>query len=577
MPGEPADPRATIVAIDDDPEVLARVGTELERRYGSDYRILCECSPEDAFTQMHEIEARGETVALVLADQWMDDVTGTEVLDSVRQVAPEARRALMIDWGGWGDSATAEAITRAMTAGHIDYYVPKPWRPRDEQFHRAIGEFLYQWDRSDERPARQIEVVGQLREPRSHSLRNMLARTGIPHRFHTAGSPAGRRLLARAGVPESRCPVVMMHDGAFLVNPSNAELASGYGVKTTLDERTEFDLVVVGAGPAGLAAAVYASSEGLATLVVEREAIGGQAASSSLIRNYLGFSRGVGGWELAQRAYQQAWVFGTSFLVTREAVGLEPADDCHVIHVAGERDLTARAVVLAMGVSYRRLGIPSLEELVGAGVFYGASVSEARGLAGEELHVVGGGNPAGQSALHLARYANRVRLVVRAESLTASMSQYVIDELASAANVELLLGTEVVGGGGDARLEHVVLRDRASDRTWREEAAGLFLLIGAKPNTDWLPDSIARDPWGYVLTGRDAPGAAPALMFETSARGVFAVGDVREGALKRVAAAVGEGSVAIQQVHQSLAERPGPRVHDASGSALSRLPAGPPQ
>jgi thioredoxin reductase (NADPH) len=298
---------------------------------------------------------------------------------------------------------------------------------------------------------------------------------------------------------------------------------------------------------------VHASSEGLATLVVERESIGGQASSSSLIRNYLGFARGVGGAELAQRAYQQAWGFGTSFLLTRDVVGLKPDPGMHVLDVAGERSVTARAVVLAMGVSYRRIGIPALERLTGAGVFYGASVSEARGLVGEEVYVIGGGNSAGQSAMHLARYASRVRIVVRDESLADSMSQYLQDAIEAAGNVEVLLGTEVVDGEGDGCLERLVLRHRPSGRTWSADAAALFVLIGAHPNTDWLPASIERDAWGYVCTGRDVPGAAPPLMLETSVRGVFAVGDVRQGAVKRVASAVGEGSVAIQQVHQSLA------------------------
>jgi thioredoxin reductase (NADPH) len=345
----------------------------------------------------------------------------------------------------------------------------------------------------------------------------------------------------------------VVHDGRVLVDPSPGEVVSAAGVATELDGRSDFDVVVVGAGPAGLAAAVHASSEGLATLVVERESIGGQAAASSLIRNYLGFSHGVGGAELAQRAYLQAWSFGTSFLLTRDVVALDPGVERHCLQIAGGCAVTARAVVLATGVSYRRLGIPALEALTGAGVFYGASASEARALKGEDVYVVGGGNSAGQAAMHLAKYARSVGVVVRGDTLADSMSSYLRDAIEATANVNVLYETEVSGGGGDGRLERLELRNRASGGFQTVDAAGLFVLIGAHPNTEWLPDAVARDRWGYVCTGGEVPGDRHAQMYETSVPGVFAVGDVRQGAVKRVASAVGEGSVAIQQVHQTLA------------------------
>ena len=549
----PDGPRPTIVAVDDDPERLALVGIELQRRYGADYDVFAECSPQAAAEEIVAIKSRGEPVALILADQWMgDEQTGVEFLGSLRRLCPEARRALLIDWGGWGHRPTADAISRALTVGHIDSYVPKPWRERDEMFHRAVADFLYQWEQVHAGIPRQVEIVGERYDQRSHVLRSLLSRSGVPHDFHPSDSDRGRSLLIRAGAEAGSGPVVLMHDGSTLVNPTDAELANAAGADTELRDRDEFDVVVIGAGPAGLAAAVHAASEGLSTLVVERETIGGQAAASSQIRNYLGFPRGVSGAELANRAYQQAWGFGASFLITREALGIDVGEDWHVVHVEDGVDVRARAIVLAMGVSYGRLGVPALERLVGAGVFYGAAVSEARALGGEEVYVVGGGNSAGQAAMHLARYASHVHVAVRGQSLAASMSSYLRDQIAAADNIDVLLETEVLSGGGDNRLEELTLRDRASSRTWTAPAAGLFVLIGAHPHTDWLPDAVVRNHWGYVCTGSDVPGAIGLPMLETSVPGIFAVGDVRTNAVKRVASAAGEGSVVIQQVYRRI-------------------------
>ncbi|MDQ4072450.1 MAG: NAD(P)/FAD-dependent oxidoreductase, partial [Actinomycetota bacterium] len=342
--------------------------------------------------------------------------------------------------------------------------------------------------------------------------------------------------------------------------PTNAELAGAWGLTTSLEGSPDFDLIVVGAGPAGLASAVYASSEGLSTLVVEAEAIGGQAGSSSLIRNYLGFARGVSGAELAQRAYQQAWVFGTRFLHMRRATALHPGDARHTVRISDGTAPTARAVVLASGATYRRLGIPGLEDLTGVGVFYGASVAEGPMLDGEDVFIVGGGNSAGQAAMHLCRYARRVTLLVRGSSLARSMSQYLCEQLAAMPKIEVRLNTQVVDGGGAGRLEWLRLRDRRSGEVETVGAAALFAMIGARPRTEWLPPEVERDPWGYVATSADVVAAAtpwpldrPPLSFETSVPGVFAVGDVRRRSIKRVASAVGEGSVVVQQVHQHLA------------------------
>jgi thioredoxin reductase (NADPH) len=437
--------------------------------------------------------------------------------------------------------------------------VLKPWRRRDEYFHRTVTEFLSEWERAATSASQVIALVGEARAPRSHQLRSLLARNGVPHAFHSRDSEQGRELLSRYGLEDSTKPVVVLLDGRLLVDPSNTELASAYGVTTELGDDNEFDLIVVGAGPAGLAAAVYAESEGLATLVIERESIGGQAGASSLIRNYLGFARGVSGAELAQRAYQQAWVFGTSFLLMREAVSLRRDGDRHVVTISDGTEASARAVILACGIGYRRLDIPALERFEGTSVFYGASVSEAKAMVGRRACVVGGGNSAGQAAMHLSRFASEVTLLVRGPTLAESMSSYLCREIDVAGNVGVRHNVEVVDAGGDERLERVTLRDTQSGEREELPAEALFVLIGAKPHTDWLPEEVERDRYGYVLTGPQLE--PPGRMLETGLPGVFAAGDMRAGPSKRVAAAVGEGSLVIQQVHQFLEEeglRPAP-------------------
>jgi thioredoxin reductase (NADPH) len=513
-------------------------------------------------------------VALVLADQWMPDLTGEDFLARAKALFPDAKRALLIDFGAWGDRNTADAMLRAMAAGRMDYYVLKPWRRADEYFHRTITEFLQEWERATSASPQEVAVICERRSQRSHQLRDLLARNGVPHVVHETDSAEGRRMLAEAGLEGTREPVVLLVGGGLLVNPTNAELADSYGVSTTLEGRSDFDVAVVGAGPAGLAAAVYASSEGLDTLVVERESIGGQAGSSSRIRNYLGFARGVSGSELAQRAYQQAWIFGARFLHTRAVTALRSRGGRHVLTLSDGSEASAAAVVLATGISYRRLGIPGLDEWLGTGVFYGASVSEARAHAGQEVYVVGGGNSAGQAAVHLSRYAARVTLVCRRGSLVETMSSYLIDEIDAADNIEVRPRSEVAGCSGDGLLEAITLRDSISGDSETVPAAALFVLIGAEPHTSWLPTAICRDSWGYLLSGPDLPSgswplARPPLMLETSLPGVFAVGDVRNGSTKRVASAVGEGSVVIEQVHQLLDPAPAPSHMRESRRSLS--------
>ena len=563
MYGRRTDSRPIILAVDGDPDDLDVVERELRRRFATDYDVVCETSPRAAAARLESARAEGRLVAVVLADHALDDLSGEELLAHVRALHPLAKRGLLLRWGGWGDRASAAAIHRAMALGLIDYYVVKPWRSPDEGFNRTIAEFLHEWRRTEPGQPKEITVVGERYAQRSYELRDLMTRNGWPNAFVPSDSERGRELLAGAGAGRGDLPVAILLGGNVLTNPSNPELAAAMGCIVALDER-DYDLVVVGAGPAGLAAGVYGSSEGLRTLVVEAEAIGGQAGTSSLIRNYLGFARGVSGSDLTSRAYQQAWVFGTEFLLVREAVGLTPVGDRWSVELADGTSALAPHVVLATGVSYRRLGVPELEALTGAGVFYGASTGEAPALRGERVYVVGGGNSAGQAAMHLSRYAERVTLLVRAGSLDTSMSHYLRREIEAAPGVEVRLATRVVGGGGDGRLERLVLEDAAGERE-TVDAAALFVMIGARPHTDWLPDAVARDRWGFVLTGPEAiedPGRSAAwsqrhapLSLETSAPGVFAIGDVRRRSIKRVASAVGDGATVVAELHELRVHR----------------------
>ena len=535
------DGRPLIFAVDEDPRAIERITGELQR-YARDYRVICGPSAQAALDQIGRVREEDGHVALVLAARGSGELKGETLLARVHDLFPHAKRGLLIEWGGWSDESTAEAIRDAMTRGYIDYYVLKPWAEPDELFHRTVSEFLFEWNRASARGRREITVVADPHSARGYEIRNLLARNGVPHVFHSCDSDEGRRLLGWCDHAGKRTPIVLLPDDTVLDNPSDELLArEGYRVPTELRGDRSYDVVIVGAGPAGLAAAVYASSEGLRALVVERESIGGQSTSSARIRNYLGFSRGVTGAELAQRAYQQAWVFGTDFLVLRAANALQLGADGHVVTLSDGAAIETRSIVLATGVAYRSLDVPGVEDLMGSGVFYGTSRTDAQLYTGGHVFVVGGANSAGQAAVLLSRYASKVTLLVRRPSLTETMSRYLVHEIDAAENVEVLLSTQVVGVDGDGRLERITLRGPDGERTVPADA--LFLLIGAEPMTEWLPPEIERDTRGFVRTGT---GEHP---YETTARGVFAIGDVRAGSVKRVASAVGEGSVGIQQVH----------------------------
>jgi thioredoxin reductase (NADPH) len=562
--------RPVLLAVDDDPGALARLEHELSRRYAVDYEIVCERSCSAALERLESVRDSGTAVALVLAGlSASQGLTGAELLARIGEIHPRAKRGLLIEWGEWGDRPTADTILHAMALGHIDYYVLKPWRSPDELFHRTISEFLHEWSRGSTSTRKQVAIVGDASSRRVHELASLLARNGVPHSLYSNDSDPGRELLAESGQHGERKPVVFLPDEQVLVEPTNEQLARAYGVDTQLGgDNSDFDVVIVGAGPAGLAASVYASSEGLRTLTLESESIGGQAGASSLIRNYLGFARGVSGAELAQRAYQQAWVFGTRFLLMRNVESLKPGVEHHEVATADGTVVRARAVVLATGVTYRSLGVPLLDKLRGTGVYYGSPATEARGLADQEVHVVGGGNSAGQAAVHLSRHAKKVSVLVRSGSLAASMSQYLRAQLAATSNIDVHLNTTVVDGAGEGRLRELTLRDTESGEARTVPAAALYVLIGARPHSDWFPASIRKDQWGYVLTGAAVPGygGPPRRIrpFETSVDRVFAVGDVRHGAVRRVASAVGEGSVVIKDVLDVVGAPGGAEARDRS-------------
>ena len=550
-------PDPALVAVEEDPGALRDVERELRDRYARHYRVACVRSPHEAVAHLEDLAAAGEEVALVLAGQSLSERTARELLDAARRLHPHAKRGLLIEWGSLGESATGEAIFDSMSHGRIDHYVLRPSVSPDELFHQAISSLLLEWAEARRTSPHTTYVVGESWSGRAYELRAALESCAMPHAFCLADSDTGRAFVAQAGAA-AKLPLVVLPDGTVLEDPSNAEIA-GVTAPSADAERIEFDLVIVGAGPAGLSAAVYGASEGFSTLVVDEGGVGGQATSSSLIRNYLGFPRGVSGRRLAEQAYEQAWVFGAQFAFMQRATDLRREHDGLSVALPDGGRVRARAVLLATGAAYRRLGVPALEALNGAGVFYGGVASEAPTVAGEDVYVLGGANSAGQAALHLARYARRVTLLVRAQSLGAGMSHYLVREVEATPNLQVRLRTDIVDGGGDGWLEHLVLRDGAQGDEETVDADGLFLMIGARPHTEWLPAEVDRDARGFVLTGTDLgddaswPLDRSPFALETSMPGVLAAGDIRHGSVKRVASAVGEGSVAIQLLHRLFA------------------------
>ena len=544
-----------LFAVDEDELSLRDVERELVDRYSRSYRVVCASSAEEALTELEALAAAGEDVALVLAAHRLVKALGGELLAKVRDLHAHAQRGLLIEWGSWGDGQTAGEIFEAMARRQIEYYVIRPSQSPDELFHQSVSTFLLEWAHARRVSPHTVHIIGESWTGRAHELKEVLGRCAVPHSFLLADSPEGRELMAESGDAEP-LPLVVFPNGTTLANPTNLELASAAGA-TIAPDRREYDVIIVGGGPAGLSAAVYGASEGFRTLVVDNGGVGGQATSSSLIRNYLGFPRGVSGRRLAESAYEQAWVFGAKFAFMHDATAIRREGERIHIALSDGGEVSAPAVILATGATYRRLGVPELEALVGAGVYYSGPASEAPTTVDEEVYVVGGANSAGQAALHLAEFARRVTLVVRADSLAKGMSHYLVTQVEGAPNIEVRLGAEVVGGGAgaDGWLERLVLRSRADGTTETVKADELFLLIGARPNTEWLSAACTLADGGFIRTGADLedgtwPLEREPLSLETTMPGVFAAGDVRHGSINRVASAVGEGSIAIRLVHE---------------------------
>jgi thioredoxin reductase (NADPH) len=566
--------RPVLIVVDEDSDALDDVETQLAQRYGPEYRVDAFGDPDAAVRALTELRDAGADVALVLAGQSSSGTAGGELLDHVRRLHPHAKRALLVSSNAWANPQTAEAIRASMALGRIDHYVLRPAASPDEVFHEAVSDFLLEWARERRLVPQTVHIVGETWSGRAYELREVFTQCAVPHAFSLADSDQGRAFVEQAG-SDAKLPLMVLPDGRVLSDPSDAQIAEAAGAPSTLDEKP-FEVVIVGAGPAGLSAAVYGASEGLRVLVIDSGGIGGQAGSSSLIRNYLGFGKGISGSRLAEEAYEQAASFGANFLFLHRVTALRRSGAWFDVSLSDGRCVSTRAVILATGASYRRLGIASLEALNGAGVFYGGPASEAPALTGRDVYVVGGGNAAAQAALHLARYAARVTVVVRAQSLEAGMSHYLVQAIEATPNLDVRTATTVVGGGGESRLQQLVLREDATGDEHMVAADALFVLIGARPQTDWLPAEIERDAHGFLLSGDDLSDSGWALerrplSLETSLPGVLAAGDVRHGSVKRVAAAVGEGSVAAQLVHRLVAdeEQRFPAVPEAAASGAS--------
>jgi thioredoxin reductase (NADPH) len=553
-----AERKPILLTVDDDPGVSRAVARDLRRQYGEGYRVVRSESGPDALKALRELKLRGDPVAVLLADHRMPDMTGVEFLEEAMDLFPQARRALLTAY------ADTDAAIEAINVVDLDHYLVKPWDPPEEKLYPVIDALIDQWLDTDEQPVNRTQVVGHRWSTRSFEVRDFLARNSVPYRWLSSEEPEGRRLLEAAEVDVTKIPLVVTPEGEDLADPSLGDLAEKVGLSTA--PTTDFyDVVIVGGGPAGLGAAVYAASEGLRTVLVERQATGGQAGQSSRIENYLGFPDGVTGAQLTDRARRQAHKFGAEILTTRDVVGLDVRASSRAVRFADGGEVVAHAVLLATGISYRKLDVPGADALTGRGVFYGSAATEAPTCAGQDVYIVGAANSAGQAAVFLSRHAERVTLLVRSDNLERSMSYYLVRQIEDVPNIEVRLTTEVIGLDGDDHLEGLTLCDTRAGTQEPVRAGFLFVFIGAEPRTEWLDGVITRDGRGFVLTGPDllVDGHRPRgwdldrdpYYLEASAPGIFAAGDVRANSIKRVASAVGEGAMAIQLLHTYLEHR----------------------
>jgi thioredoxin reductase (NADPH) len=545
--------RPILLAVDDDVNVLEAVVQDLRRQYGAEYRVMRAASGQAALDTLSQVKAREEPVALLLSDQRMPGITGVEFLERSREIYPNARRVLLTAY------ADTEAAIQAINTARIHYYLNKPWDPPEEKLYPVLSDLLDDWKAGYRAPYEGLRVVGHRWSARDHEIRSFLTCNHVPYRWLDVTGDEAKKLLQDKKIEADVLPLVIFPDGTVLKAPEADALAEKVGLKLQASQDF-YDMVVVGAGPAGLAAAVYGASEGLKTLVIEPEAPGGQAGTTSRIENYLGFPAGITGADMGRRALIQATRFGTEF-ITQRAAGLRIDGQYRFIRMGDGREVSSHAVLLCPGVQYRKLDVPGAERLTGRGIYYGAALVEAPSSKGEDVYVVGGANSAGQAALYFSKYANKVMMLVRGQGLGATMSKYLIDEIDHTSNIEVRSGTQVLEALGEEHLEK--LRLKGPDGEEEVPANSLFIFIGAAPRTDWLPLDLLRDEKGFLLAGPDLreDGKLPAqwretrepFLLESSVPGVFVAGDVRHGSIKRVASAVGEGSIAVQFVHQYLA------------------------
>jgi thioredoxin reductase (NADPH) len=546
--------KPVILAVDDDVSVLEVVVQDLRRQYGANYRIQRAASGQAALDTCDQLKKRGDVVALFVSDQRMPGMSGVEFLGKAMEIYPDAKRALLTAY------ADTEAAIQAINTAKINYYLTKPWDPPEERLYPVLNDLLETWKEAYRPPFEGLRVLGPRYTLRDHQVRDFLSRNRVPYVWLDPEQNAeGVDLLTRFKLDDHKLPVVLFGDGSYLVQPGQMELANKIGLRTQA-ERDFYDLAIIGAGPAGLAAAVYGASEGLRTLVIDNGTPGGQAGSSSRIENYLGFPEGISGQLLAERALIQATRLGAE-LMTNKSTGIRTDNNYNIVQLEDGREVSCHACLIATGVYYRYLTTPGVERLTGAGVYYGATMTEAKSCVNENVYLVGGANSAGQAAMYFSKYAKKVTMLVRGESLKSSMSKYLIDQIEATSNIEVRVCCQVVEALGETHLECLRLCGPGGEET--EPASGLYIFIGAAPNTDWLPDTIMRDANGFLLSGRDlkvdgkmAKGwnqdREPYLL-ETSVPGIFVAGDVRHGSIKRVASAVGEGSISVQFIHQYLA------------------------